>query len=285
VVSAQDLPLRDGRVLRVHDSADSGEADAFTIVWHHGTPQTGALLEPLLAAANERGIRILSYGRPSYGGSTPHPGRNVASTAAEVAQIADALGIARFAVMGASGGGPHALACAALLPDRVSGVATFGSPAPYGANGLDFFTGMADERALRAALRGREARAEYEATAEFDPESFTQRDYAALDGNWVSLGADVGAAIAAGGADGVVDDDLAYVTPWGFEVANITVPVLIVHGGADRVIPPAHGDWLLRHCQNAELWLRPHDGHISILDTCPVAMDWLRAHSIGDLSA
>jgi pimeloyl-ACP methyl ester carboxylesterase len=279
VVTSLDLRLRDDRVLRVHDSAAGQQAGAFTILWHHGTPQTGALLAPLLAAAAERGIRLLSYGRPSYDGSSPNPGRTVASAAADVAQIADALGLARFAVMGASGGGPHALACAALLPDRVTGVACYGSPAPFSADGLDFFAGMVDDRALRAALRGREARAEYEESAEFDPESFTARDHAALAGAWSSLGADVGAAMAAGGTEGVVDDDVAYVTPWGFSVTGISTAVLIVQGGQDRIIPPAHGDWLVRHLPHAELWFRPHDGHISILDACSLAMDWLRAHA------
>jgi pimeloyl-ACP methyl ester carboxylesterase len=278
VVTSQDLRLQDGRVLRVHDSAGGRAADAFTLLWHHGSPQTGAPLEPLLAAAAERGIRLLSYGRPSYGGSSPRPGRDVASAASDVAQLADALGIARFAVMGASGGGPHALACAALLPARVSGVACLGSPAPFDADGIDWFGGMASDGALRAAVAGRPARERHEETAEFDPESFTERDHAALAGAWSSLSADVALASAAG-ADGLIDDDLAFVAPWGFDVADITAPVLVVHGGQDRVIPPAHGDWLLRRCRHAELWFRPDDGHISILDACPVAMDWLRAHA------
>jgi pimeloyl-ACP methyl ester carboxylesterase len=277
-VHVQDLRLQDGRFLRVHASADGRAADALAVLWHHGSPQTGAPLAPLLAAAAERGIRLLSYGRPSYGGSSPWPGRDVASAASDVAQIADAFGLARFAVMGASGGGPHALACAALLPERVSGVACFGSPAPFEAEGIDWFAGMVADGAVRAAMRGREARERFAETEEFDPVSFTERDYAALDDNWSSLGVDVGLASAAG-ADGIVDDDVAFVSPWGFDVAQITAPVLIVHGGEDRVVPFAHGEWLLRHCQHAELWVRPHDGHISILDACPVAMDWLRAHA------
>ncbi|MBA2521072.1 MAG: alpha/beta hydrolase [Chloroflexia bacterium] len=277
MVSVQDLRLPDGRVLRVHDSADDSATSTFTLLWHHGSPQTGAPLAPLLAAAADRGIRLLSYGRPSYGGSSPQPDRDVASAGSDVAHLADALGLGRFAMMGASGGGPHALACAALLPARVSGVACLAGLAPFAADGIDWFGGMAgDGASLRAAVAGRAARERYEATAEFNPESFTARDYAALAGAWSSLSEDVGLAAAAGG-DGVIADDLAFVAPWGFSVADITAPVLIVQGGQDRVVPPAHGDWLLRHCRRAELWLRPHDGHISILDACPVAMDWLRA--------
>jgi pimeloyl-ACP methyl ester carboxylesterase len=236
------------------------------------------LLAPLLIAAAERGIGLVSYGRPSYGGSSPRPGRDVASAASDVAQIADALGLDRFAVMGASGGGPHALACAALLPDRVTGAASFAGLAPYEAAGIDWFGGMADDGALRAAARGREVRERYEETAEFNPASFVERDYAALDGAWASLGADVGLASAAG-ADGIIDDDVAFVTPWGFDVETISAPVLIVHGGQDRVVPPAHADWLLHHLPDAELWFRPGDGHISILEACPLAMDWLRSHA------
>ena len=278
VVSSQDLPLRDGRTLRVHDSAD-GAAAAFTVVWHHGSPQTGAPLEPLLSAAAKGGIRLLSYGRPSYGGSTPRTGRNVASAASDVAEIADAFGIERFAVMGASGGGPHALACGALLPARVTGVACLAGLAPFDADGIDWFDGMASDGAsLRASVLGRDARKRFQETEEFDPESFTERDYAALDGAWTSLGADVALASAAG-TDGLIDDDLAYVAPWGFAVTDITAPVLLIQGGRDRVVPPAHADWLLRRCQRSELWLRPDDGHISVLDACPLAMDWLRAHS------
>jgi pimeloyl-ACP methyl ester carboxylesterase len=97
-----DVRLRDGRTLRAHDS---GSADGITIVWHHGSPQTGALLEPLLSAAAARDLRLVGYARPSYGGSSPKPGRDVASAAADVAQVADVLGVDRFAVMGASGGG------------------------------------------------------------------------------------------------------------------------------------------------------------------------------------
>jgi pimeloyl-ACP methyl ester carboxylesterase len=276
MVSQRDVQLDDGRTVRAYD-AGTAAADALAVFWHHGSPQTGALYEPLLSAAAERGIRLLSYGRPSYGGSSPRPGRDVASAAADVAQIADAFGIGRFAVMGASGGGPHALACAALLRERVTGVVCLAGIAPL-TEEFDWFAGMASDGALRAAIAGREARARYALSDEFDPDSFTSADWAALSGAWSALGADVGRANEAG-PDGLIDDDVAVVSPWGFDLAQITMPVLLVQGGQDRVIPPTHAEWLLRSCQRSELWLRPHDGHISILDACPVAMDWLRANA------
>ncbi len=277
MVSTRDLQLTDGRLLRVHDTGTQGASDALTLLWHHGSPQTGALLEPLLSAAAARGIRLLSYGRPSYGGSSPNPGRSVASAAADVAQIVDALGVARFAVMGASGGGPHALACAALLPDRVTGAVCIAGPAPF-TDSFDWYAGMVSDGGLRAAAAGREARERYAASDEFDENSFTPADWAALEGGWASLGADAGRAGAAG-PHGLIDDDLAFVAPWGFDVTQIEAPVLLVQGGQDRVVPPTHADWLMRNCRSSELWLRPSDGHISILNATPVAMDWLLAQN------
>ena len=277
MTSEHDLTLPDGRLLRVHDAGAPDGSNPLTLVWHHGSPQTGALLEPLLAAAAVRGIRLLSYGRPSYGGSSPQPGRDVASAAADVARIADALDVERFAVVGASGGGPHALACAALLPDRVIGAACLAGIAPLTSD-FDWYAGMAAPGGLRAAVEGREARTRFAATDEFDPTSFTPRDWAALRGTWAPLGADAGRAGAAG-PDGLIDDDVAFVTPWGFDLARIEAPVLLVQGGEDRVVPSSHARWLLAHIPPAELWLRPNDGHISVLDASPVAMDWLLARA------
>jgi pimeloyl-ACP methyl ester carboxylesterase len=269
VPQEQDVPLADGRTVRVHHTDGDGGR---TVVWHHGSPQTGALLDPLVRACAARGIRLVSYGRPSYGGSGPNRGRDVASAAGDVGQIADALGIDRFAVLGASGGGPHALACAALLPGRVTGAVCLAGLAPFTGD-EDWFAGMVAAGGLRAALAGRESRERYAEVEEFDQASFTPADWAALAGAWASLGAD---AVRAGeaGAEGLVDDDLAFVTPWGFELSAIDVPVLLVQGGADRVVPPAHADQLLRGC-GSELWLRPRDGHVSVLDAAPLALDWL----------
>ncbi|MET9555329.1 alpha/beta hydrolase [Streptomyces sp. NPDC006645] len=277
MVIEQDVKLNDGRTLRTYDSGGGhgSGGDAFTVVWHHGSPQTGALLEPLLTAAAARGIRLVSYGRPSYGGSSPLPGRNVAAAADDVARIADALGVGSFAVMGASGGGPHALACAALLPDRVTGAVCLAGIAPY-TDDFDWYEGMASPGGLRAAADGREARALYAETDEFDPASFVSADFAALAGEWASLGAD---AVKAGqaGADGQIDDDVAFATAWGFDLSEVAAPVLLAQGSLDRVVPPAHAGSMLAALPHAELWVRPEDGHVSVLGVCPSAMDWLLA--------
>jgi pimeloyl-ACP methyl ester carboxylesterase len=280
MVSARDLLLDDGRTLRVYDSGDAHDEGTLTVVWHHGSPQTGALLEPVLAATSARGMRLVSYGRAGYGGSSPLPSRDVASAASDVGDIATALGLERFAVMGASGGAPHALACAALLPDRVTAAACLASPAPFDPDDVDgWFAGMAGDGAgLRAALAGPAARERQQETADFDPTSFIDADYAALEGEWAPLGDDVGRA-AAYGTGGQIADDLAFVAPWGFDVGAITAPVLLVQGELDRVIPSHHARRLQEQLPAAELWVRPHDGHISVLSAVPEALDWLLARS------
>ena len=274
ILTETDLVLPDGRTLHVYEAATGG-ADALTVFWHHGTPNVGEPPEPLFPVAERHGIRWVSYDRPGYGGSSPHPGRDVASAGRDVSAVADALGVDRFAVMGHSGGGPHALACAALLPERVLGVVCAAGLAPFGAEGLDWFAGMgpAGEADLRAAVRGRAALAAHLTSSEFDPEMFTAADLAALDGAWAWLGAVAGRAMEeAAGADAMVDDDLAYVRPWGFDPGQVTAPVLVLHGGQDRIVPASHGEWLARHCPAAELWLRPDDGHISVLDSAADAL-------------
>jgi pimeloyl-ACP methyl ester carboxylesterase len=285
MVTEADVHLADGRVLRAYDTRADGIAGGsglpVAVFWYHGSPNVGSPPEPLFAAAEANGLYWVSYDRPGYGGSSPHEGRTVASAAADVAAIADALGIARFAVLGHSGGGPHALACAALLPERVIAAVSISASAPFDADGLDWFAGWsptiaAENRAAtggRAALKAHWAGAEPEDMDDF----FTKADMAALDGNWSWLAGVAGQAIQQGD-EGYLEDTIASVQPWGFRPDAIRVPVLIMHGAEDKMTPCAHGEWLAADCPAAELRVVPDAGHITVLDSAPEALAWLTAH-------
>jgi pimeloyl-ACP methyl ester carboxylesterase len=225
--------LADGRTLRIQDS---GVTEAPTVVFFHGTPGSRLLHDRWLAAAAAAGLRLLAYDRPGYGGSSPQPDRSVADAAADVAAIADQLQVRRFAVWGASGGGPHALACAALLPDRVVAAAVAPSPAPYDASGLDWFAGMAetDVQRFKLALAGRDALQPLLAQL---AQAFVAADPAqliALSGPMLSppdravFDTDLAAFLLAvfreglaAGAEGWVEDLLAFVAPWGVELGSV----------------------------------------------------------------
>lgn len=274
-IAESDLTLDDGRTLHVYDTGDD-TGDRLPVFWHHGTPNIGSPPRPLFAAAERFGVRWIAHDRPGYGGSTSRPGRGVASAADDVAQVADALGVDRFAVMGHSGGATHALACGALLPDRVLGVVGMATIAPYAADGLAWFAGMApsSEAALRAAANGRDAREAFEAADDDLGSPFTPEDDAMFSGEWGWLLDVVRPAVANGPAP-KIDDDLAYVAPWGCDPADVAAPVLLVHGDRDRVIPFAHAEWLVRHLPDADLWRRQGDGHISVLVAAADALAWL----------
>jgi pimeloyl-ACP methyl ester carboxylesterase len=282
MVTEGDLELPDGRTLHYYDTSGNGDVgdslDGTTgVFWHHGTPNVGSPPEPLFAAAAEHGLHWVSYDRPGYGGSSPYPDQDVASAAGDVAAIADALGLSRIAVLGHSGGGPRALACGAMLPDRVVGVVSMSAPAPHQAEDLDWFEGWGSfgTGEQRAAAAGRAALADYLEHAEFDmDDNFTAADQEALDSRWAWVGQVAAQAVEAGPA-AMIDDLLAAARPWGFDVADLAVPVLIVHGGADRMVPSAHGQWLAARCPGAELQITPDDGHITVLDHAPAALEWL----------
>lgn len=270
-IHEHDIELADGRTLRVYE-AGRRYSRSLPIMWRHGTPNVGSPPEPLMEAAKEAGLRWVSFDRPGYGGSTRHAGRTIADTARDALLVADALGLERFAAMGHSGGGPHALAVAALAPDRVTAVTTSGGLAPLarapGDIGLDdaaWFDGMGkvSSTSLRAALGGAEVKRAHEAVAG-EGIDFTTRDWAALAGEWGWLGTVASAGVATG-KDGLIDDDLVYVRAWGADLGRITAPVLIAHGTDDRVVPVAHGRWLADTVPGAEFWALEGEGHISAL--------------------
>ncbi len=257
-----DIALPDSRTLHGYDTG----GDGVPVLWHHGTPNTGEPPRPLLALAAELGVRWVSFDRPGYGGSTAHPGRTIASVAADAAALADALHLDRFAAMGHSGGGPHALVCAALYPERVLGVVSVAGLAPLDAEGLDWFAGMGPTSyaSLRAALGDVDSKRAHEEQNADAPIDFTARDWTALSGPWGWLGEVAGTGMASG-LDPLIDDDIAYVTPWGADLSVVVAPVLLVHGSDDHVVPASHSTWLAAHIASAELWIADGESHISAL--------------------
>jgi pimeloyl-ACP methyl ester carboxylesterase len=269
--------LADGRTL---EYLVAGPADGIPLILHSGTPSAAVLFEPMVESAARHGLRIVVHSRPGYAGSSPRPGRTVASVAADVAALADVLNAGRFLTVGWSGGGPHALACSARLGSRCRAAATLAGVGAYGVTDLDFLAGMGPENHAEfgAALRGeRDLRAWLDANAE--PlrsvsgaelaDAFgglvPQADKDALAGGFAdSMAATMRRALA-GGFDGWIDDDLAFVQPWGFDLAAIAVPVAIWQGDLDLMVPFAHGAWLRRHLPGATSHAAPGHGHITLI--------------------
>jgi pimeloyl-ACP methyl ester carboxylesterase len=270
------LTLADGRSLDVDVSGPEGGTP---LVVHHGTPGERTQYPPFAEAAAARGLRYVSASRPGYGGSSRQPGRAVADCAADTAAVLDRLGARRCYTVGASGGGPHALACAALLPDRVRACGTVAGVAPFDADGLDFLDGMGRENheEFGAALAGparlqayleREARTFAEVTGEQLAAALgdlvSAVDVAALTGEFAAYLAQSLRGAVAGGVWGWFDDDMAFTRPWGFGLDDVGVPVVVWQGGQDRMVPFAHGEWLVAHLPSARARLLPGEGHLSI---------------------
>lgn len=259
----------DGRTLAVEDAGDRGGSP---VLVHVGTPGGRRLYGPrTLADAERRKLRLISYDRPGYGGSTPQPGRSMADCASDVRAICAALGIGRLPMWGLSGGGPHVLACAALLPDLVPAVAALASVAPYDAEELDWLAGFSDaaldEVRLMQADEPR-ARALFEADREkmlaASPAQVALDMQADATGAELALLTDEAVSMQqamAPGIEGAWDDCVAQLSPWGFDVAHISVPVLLLHGRQDQAVPFGHGEWLASHIPGVEAWFFDDEGH------------------------
>lgn len=251
----------------------STSTDSPVLVMHYGTPHTGNHPPRIAAQAQEYGVRLLSVTRPGFAGSPRRRDRTVVDSATEVIEVLDRLGIERVSTVGYSGGGPHALALAALLRDRITHVGTFACPAPYDSTPA-WFSGMSDGGGgLRAASAGRTAREHYQQTAEFNPSSFTEDDWTALSGQWSEIGEDAQAAGAAGSDFGEIDDDLAFIKPWGVDLAQISGSVTLFHARADRVVPSHHAKRLAALLPSAAVRLIDKSGHVAVLDHLPT---WIR---------
>ena len=272
------LTTRSGRRLSYRvDGPPSGRV----LVFCTGTPQGTVEDAELVDAAAAAGLRLVTYDRPGHGASDRAPGRTVRDAVDDVTDLLDALDADAFVVAGHSGGGPHALACGALLPERCRAVAVLAGVAPYDAEGLDFLAGMGPENVeeFGAAVAGedtlRPLRQAYEAelrevTAEGVVASMAGLlppvDQSVLTTS--SFGATVAArfrAALATGVDGWLDDDLAFVRPWGFDVTDVRVPVSVWQGSEDLMVPFSHGRWLADQLPQARAHLLEGEGHLSVV--------------------
>jgi pimeloyl-ACP methyl ester carboxylesterase len=257
----------------------SGPDDGRPLVFHHGTPMAGRMFAPMVAQGAERGMRHIAYSRPGYCGSERDAGRMVADCARDVSAIADELGIERFLTVGWSGGGPHALACAALLPERTMAAATLAGVAPVNAQGLDWLAGMGEENLeeFEAARGGEDELSSYLQAERTEMLNSSAED---LHGAFGDLLSDVDRAVLSGefaeyfaasthaslehGIWGWLDDDLALLSDWGFDLGAISRPVTIWQGEQDRFVPFGHGRWLAEHVSGASAQLPAEHGHLSL---------------------
>ena len=285
-----EIPGPDERTVEV---LVGGDPDGVALLFHGGSPSAVAGWERLDDAARRAGLRLVTYSRPGYGASTPRPQAGAyADDVAESVAVLDHLGIGEFLTAGWSGGGPRALACAALLPDRCRAAATIAGVAPYDAEGLDWFDGMAEENheEYHAAEQGRDVYGAFleehalgvlSASADEVGEALgglvTPVDLKALDASfcdWMSR------CFHHAGAQGVVgmrDDGLAAVAPWGFDLADVRVPVAVWQGREDAMVPFAHGEWLAKNVPGAEAHLFDDEGHLSLINRIdPILADLKR---------
>lgn len=282
------MRLEDGRSLAY---VERGAANGVPLVVCHGTPGSRYARHPDKEIYARHGLRAVMYDRPGYGRSDPKPGRSVADAAADIAELADRLGFDRFAVVGGSGGAPHALACGALLGERILRVGALVTPAPSDTEDFDFFEGLAElnVKEFGAALEGRAAIDAY-------LQPFVDELRRDADGVIEQIGAelpDVDRAILGReefravmrqsfaeavrqGVRGWADDDLAFTKPWGFEPEDVQVEVRVWQGELDVLAPRTHGEYVARRLPNARFELLEGGGHFLDEEWAEV-FNWLTA--------
>lgn len=277
---ADFVTTADGRRL---EYLTGGDEDGFPFLFHRGTPSAALVFEPMWQAAVRAGLRVVTYSRPGYGASTPRAPEaepSMVDDAADSMLLLDALGMDEFVTLGWSGGGPRALTCAGLYPDRCRAVVTLAGVAPDGVPGLDFTAGMGEEnvRDFELCRQGREA---FRAQAEADAEAMSvvtgdqvvaafgdlvdDVDAAALTGELAEFVAASSRYAVHQGAVGYLEDNLQIARPWGVDLSRLRVPVSVWQGAHDRMVPFAHGEWLAATIPGARVHLLQDEGHISLV--------------------
>ena len=274
------LEVANGR--KIHYEVSSGRLhDGMAFVFHHGQPGAALIWEPMVSECERYGWPVVVLSRPGYATSDRLPGRMIADVVGDVEAVLDQLGAERFVTAGWSGGGPHALACAAILDTRCAAAATIAGVAPYeGVDDLDFTAGMGPENVeefqgliagdpevepkigeLMKSLRHIQASELIEALGgllSLPDKQALVGDVAEFIASWMRLSASTG-------YYGYWDDGLAFIRYWGFDIKEIEVPVTVWRAEEDLMVPPAHGEWLAAHIPGAKGRSEPEEGHISLL--------------------
>ena len=277
--TTQLFTARDGRTLDVLVGGDASSRTA--LVCHHGTPSDATIWNDWHVDAMENKLRLISVSRPGYAFSERKSGRSVSCAAADVEDVLDALAIEKFLVIGWSGGGPHALACAALLPERCIAASILAGVGPHGEPDLDSLSDMGPENIehKKIAIQGEAALREWAKTNAADWFTIADEDLAAALGGLVpeidvyALNEQGQAKIWASsirrclqnGIDGYIDDSLVFCKYWGFRPADIRIPVTVWQGDLDLMVPFTHGQWLIKHIPKAKGMLEIGHGHISLI--------------------
>jgi pimeloyl-ACP methyl ester carboxylesterase len=281
---------RDGRSLAFEEWGDPNGFPVFSL---HGTPGSRFNRHYDEGLYVRAGARVITYDRPGYGKSDRQPGRAVVNCVEDVAALADTLEIHRFAVIGGSGGGPHALAVAARLPERVERATCAVGVAPYDPEDFDWFDGMDPEnvKEMQWGLEGeavlvanleREA-AEVLARVAVDPSKIIGDEFELPESDRLELARPerqdvIRQAVNESVVNGVwgwADDDLAFLRSWGFEVSEIRIPTRVIYGTTDVLVPRNHGEWLAKNVPGAEVVIEDHQGHVPDPESMFEIFRWL----------
>jgi pimeloyl-ACP methyl ester carboxylesterase len=276
-----------GHKLRIDVTGDPDGSPVFLL---HGTPGSRKGPRPRNVVLHRMGVRLISYDRPGYGESDRREGRDVGSAAADVAAIADQLGIGAFAVVGRSGGGPHALACAARLAGRITRAAVLVSLAPADATDLNWYAGMSELNVAEYAAADRSRHkliddvVKHANRIQENPEALIHLLAPALRGIDRRVTDDVAmrrqltatyAEAICNGPYGWIDDVFALRRPWGFRLESVAAPVLLWHGRADTFSPAGHTRWLASRIPHATVAIDSDAGHFGAVEILPDALSWL----------
>lgn len=290
----QVVHLSDGRDLTVECC---GDPSGTPIMLLHGTPGSRSGPRPRTSVLYRLGVRLISYDRPGYGQSSRHRGRRVIDAASDVAEIADRLGLDQFSIVGRSGGGPHALACAAKLGDRVRSVAVLVGLAPSDAKDLGWYNGMtesnvrefsiaeAGEAAAMTTLAAKaaEVRADPQVLLRtLEPELKREDERVVNDFAIRRLLTKAFADALQDSSDGWIDDVIALRTPWGFEPATISRPVLLWHGAKDGFCPVGHAYWLADQITSSTIAVQSDSAHFGAVEVLPKVLAWIKEASTSE---